>query len=138
MFAGFTFLLPPRIFGGTCKQGRDKMKTLDELKREIINGNYLAFLHSGYWKRKRIDILDRDHYECQRCKGIYDGGYPIKHPTITRAVLVHHKVPAKENLDLILDDDNLVSLCWLCHEIIEGRINGNWKPKKKRLTEEKW
>lgn len=113
-------------------------KTLEELKVEIAKGNYHAFLVSGYWKRKRIDILNRDHHECQRCKGNYDGGYPVKRKQITKAVLVHHKIPAKENMELILDDDNLVSLCWLCHEIIEGRIDGKWQPRKKRLTEEKW
>ena len=41
--------------------------------------------------------------------------------------------------ELALDDDNLVSLCFECHEIVEGR-DGTWKKfkYKKKLTKEMW
>lgn len=118
-----------------------KRRSLNELKQEVLNGNYLAFLHSQYWKEKRPIILDRDHYECQRCLGKYVGKYggPIKRVRITKATVVHHHIPHDENVELLLDDDNLVSLCWLCHEIVEGRVSsGRFRNKKKAITEERW
>lgn len=45
----------------------------------------------------------------------------------------------KDCFELALDDDNLVSLCFECHEIVEGR-DGTWKKfkYKKKLTKEMW
>lgn len=44
----------------------------------------------------------------------------------------------KDNFDEALNIDNLVSLCFNCHEIVEGRAGKLRKPFKKRLTEERW
>ncbi len=116
------------------------MNTMVYYKSKIKEGDYHSFLCSKAWKEKRIEVLNRDSYECQRCKGVYDGGYPVDKIRLTRAVLVHHHVAAQENVELVLDDDNLVSLCWRCHEIVEGRVDGFIKfiKKKKPTTEEKW
>lgn len=86
-----------------------------------------AFYWSRKWKRKRDEILRRDHYECQECikrikqaaeNGEVLHGYDAR---IHRAVCVHHIKELKDYPELALDDDNLVSLCHKCHDRIHGR-----------------
>lgn len=102
------------------------------------------FLNSKKWKTKRLDILKRDHYECQDCiarlkdaavKGIQLRGEDRK---IRRAEQVHHIKELKEYPELALDDDNLISLCVQCHNIRHDRHPMRFVKRKKRLTEEKW
>lgn len=96
---------------------------------EVINGNVMLFYKSTEWNKKRLQILRRDHFECQKCKY-------VKHK-LTRATVVHHRVHLKDDPFLMLEDDNLISLCNTCHneEHPEKRI----KNKRKYFTnEEKW
>lgn len=82
-----------------------------------------AFYNSSAWKHKRMQILDRDHYECQDCrKRIKDAaasGTQLigRDRKIWRAEEVHHIQELKEHPELGLDDDNLVSLCTQCHNL---------------------
>lgn len=75
-----------------------------------------AFYNSSAWKHKRMQILDRDHYECQDCrKRIKDAavsGTQLigRDRKIWRAEEVHHIQGLKEHPELGLDDDNLVNL----------------------------
>ena len=66
-----------------------------------------AFYHTKAWAHKRKAIMERDHFACQYCKA--KGKY-------TKAVTVHHEKHLKEVPELALTDENLVSLCSLCHE----------------------
>lgn len=68
-----------------------------------------AFYHTREWKRKRLEILQRDHYTCQRCRD--NGCY-------TQAVIVHHMQHLRSVPELALTDSNLISLCDQCHEEI--------------------
>lgn len=86
-----------------------------------------SFYWSAAWRRKRDEILRRDHYECQACvsrirQAAKDGtvlhGYDSR---IHRAVCVHHIKELKDHPELALDDDNLISLCHRCHDRIHGR-----------------
>jgi 5-methylcytosine-specific restriction endonuclease McrA len=91
------------------------------------------------WERKRIEILKRDHYECQDCiKRLREKenlrGYEHR---IRRATEVHHIIELKERPELALEDNNLVSLCKQCHNERHGRY-AHFKPAAPRLTEEKW
>ena len=103
-----------------------------------------TFYNSGAWKRKRMEILERDHYECQDCRkrleiaakeGKTLAGWERK---IWSAESVHHLKELKEHPELGLDDDNLVSLCARCHNLRHGRNPNKFIKRKKRLTEEKW
>ncbi len=47
-------------------------------------------------------VLERDHYQCQRCQ-------------MRTATVVHHMIPLKERPDLATEMDNLESLCAICH-----------------------
>ncbi|MCI5919072.1 MAG: HNH endonuclease [Roseburia sp.] len=107
-----------------------------------------AFYNSKAWKDpatgKRIEILKRDHFECQDCRkriadakanGIKLIGEDLK---IRRAEEVHHIEELKEHPELALDDNNLISLCTQCHNKRHGRYQFRFIKKKKRLTEERW
>ena len=102
------------------------------------------FYNSGEWKKKRIEILKRDNYECQDCvkrlrearkKQIKLSG---KDRLIRRAEEVHHEKEVKEHPELKLDDRNLTSLCTICHNKRHGRYVNGFVKKKERVTEERW
>lgn len=65
-----------------------------------------AFYKRRKWQRKRIVILKRDGYLCQRCK---------RYGKIVEATTVHHIKHLDEFPELAYDNDNLISLCKDCH-----------------------
>ena len=68
------------------------------------------------WQKKRENIKERDKYLCQVCiRKIYN---TLKKYNYTD-IQVHHIVPIKENYELRLEDDNLISLCKYHHELAE-------------------
>lgn len=69
------------------------------------------FYNSGAWEEARTLALIRDYYLCCRCLG---------DKVIRVYNVVHHIVPLKENKELSLDIDNLMSLCHACHNKIES------------------
>lgn len=103
-----------------------------------------AFYNSSAWKHKRMEILERDRYECQDCrkrlKKAAEHGEQLsgRDRLIRRAEEVHHVRELKEHPELALDNDNLISLCTQCHNIRHGRHPQRFAKRKKRLTEEKW
>jgi|BioPla2DNA2_1021312.scaffolds.fasta_scaffold244017_1 5-methylcytosine-specific restriction protein A len=82
------------------------------------------------WKRKRRQILERDNYECQRCKR--DGGY-------SRATTVHHIKHLEQFPELALADENLESLCGVCHNIEHPeKLKRLEVEQRKQITPERW
>lgn len=61
---------------------------------------------SKRWKLKRLHILRRDGYFCQRCK---------RYGRRVDAAIVHHIKHADEYPELAYKDNNLISLCAACH-----------------------
>lgn len=56
------------------------------------------------WQRKRLEVMQRDEFRCQRCMD-------------TEATLhVHHKQYAKGRMAWEYPTDELVTLCEVCHE----------------------
>jgi 5-methylcytosine-specific restriction endonuclease McrA len=106
---------------------------------EIARGNTDAFYNSTDFDIAREKVLIRDKGKCQFFLGKWDDGIhkPDKIKLID-ANTVHHKISIKERPDICLDLDNLVSLSFEAHEIIEERHRWTWRYKKKPLTEEKW
>lgn len=119
-------------------------RTMEEVHNEVLSGNIHAFYVSREWKDKKKQIIIRDNNLCQRCLGNWsDGKHPIEKIKLTRGtkerpLYVHHIKPMKDYFELALEDDNLISLCFECHEIVEERTENRFKPKKKYLTQEKW
>lgn len=64
------------------------------------------FYRSQKWRNKRKAILKRDKYRCVECR---------KYGRTTQATHVHHIKELEHYPELVLDDDNLVSLCAKCH-----------------------
>lgn len=58
------------------------------------------------WKKKRERILKRDNYTCQHCK---------RYGKRTEATVVHHIKHLEDYPELAYKDDNLISLCSMCH-----------------------
>ncbi len=100
----------------------------------IKNGEFKKFYKSKQWRDMRLQALQRDKFECQRCNGSFGSNDEVK---LTTATEVHHIKPIKEFPELCLALSNLVSLCHRCHDIIEGRFTV-YPVRKQKLTEEKW
>lgn len=102
------------------------------------------FYNSSEWKRKRIEILKRDRFECQDCrKRLEDARAAGEQLTgrdrmIWRAEEVHHIQELKEHPELGLDNDNLISLCTQCHNLRHGRTPKRFVRKKKLASIERW
>ena len=81
------------------------------------------FRSSGEWTAKSAEIRDRDGYLCQACLREYRG-------TMRRynsvGISVHHIIPLAVAWEKRLDDDNLITLCGLHHEMEErGEIKAD-------------
>lgn len=77
------------------------------------------FRWSSLWKSKRNEIAVRDKFLCQLCcRGMYCD--KVKYIS---DIQVHHIVPIAFDWDRRLDNENLISLCNLHHELSEsGKI----------------
>lgn len=102
-----------------------------ELLESIRAGDTRKFYKSTVWKRKRKQILQRDNYECQKCKA--RGQY-------SKATTVHHIKHLTDRPDLALSGKNLVSLCGSCHneEHPEKLLKYIAGEQKEYITEERW
>lgn len=72
------------------------------------------FYRSHPWRVKRQHIIVRDNKECQWCK--------LEGKVTTTDLVVHHIQELKDRPDLRMDDDNLITVCFNCHEVHHGRI----------------
>lgn len=70
------------------------------------NYNEHKFYKTTAWLKKRREILQRDNFECQKCK---EKGQQMQAQT------VHHIVHLRDNKELALVDKNLMSVCGPCH-----------------------
>lgn len=90
-----------------------------KLLQAIKSGREDIFYNSRTWRRKREQIIERDNFECQMCK---DKG------KFKSADTVHHIKELKDYPELGMTDENLISLCFRCHNVIHERF-GEQKPK---------
>lgn len=74
------------------------------------------FRSSGAWKKKAEQIKRRDNYLCQACIRQMSGT-DLRYNT--HALSVHHITGLKDNYDKRLDDDNLITLCRMHHDMAE-------------------
>lgn len=103
----------------------------DKLIGYIREGHSDKFYRSPVWKRFRLRVLERDHYECQWCRK--------DKRRIVKATVVHHVKEIKDYPSLALNIDNCVSLCRECHERHHGRYKFKLREAKiKFWTEERW
>ena len=85
------------------------------------------FRNTQQWITKREHIKERDKYLCQACLNNLPG--TTKRITMD-GLSVHHINPLSKAWDLRLEDDNLITLCSMHHELADsGKI------KAKQLKE---
>lgn len=74
-----------------------------------------GFYQSRLWRAVRREVLRRDHYTCRDCYG--------------RGEEIHHIIPLDptniNDYSVALNPDNLVSLCWRCHQKITRGLTGD-------------
>ncbi len=120
------------------KQRRKRRKYIN-WEVEIAKGNTDKFYNSTDFDIAREKVLERDKGKCQFFLGKWNDGkhFPNK-IKIVDANTVHHIISIKERPDLALDINNMVSLSFEAHEIIEDRHRWTWRKKSKLLTKERW
>lgn len=112
---------------------------LEFIKVCIKENNMHAFYIGKIWREKRIYIIDRDHYECQACKK--KGKIKILKLNANNKnerAYVHHKKNLKEYPELALDNNNLETLCFNCHEEEHKDERKRFQTKEKFTNKERW
>ena len=66
--------------------------------------NYREQLKDPRWQRKRLEVMQRDEFTCQRCNDK------------TSPLVVHHYRYIKGHAPWEYDNSDLVTLCENCHE----------------------
>lgn len=75
------------------------------------------FRRSQAWTDKAIEIKRRDNYLCQICiRRLYNTLQQYNYTGLS----VHHAIPINQDWGKRLDDDNLISLCKMHHEMTES------------------
>lgn len=72
----------------------------------------IDFYNSNAWRKKREEIMKDNHYLCYVCK---------MNKRYEKANEVHHIKNLKDHLDLGLDNDNLICLCYEHHDEIHEK-----------------
>ncbi len=118
---------------------RRKKRVYHNWIKEIAEGKTNQFYNSTDFDIVREKVLERDRHTCQFFLGKWnDGIHKPDKIKIVKATMVHHIIPIKERPDLALDINNMVSLSFEAHEIVEERCHWKFKKKSKPLTKERW
>lgn len=114
-----------------CEKMHDiNIQCLNKPKRIYtkMNTDISKFRNTSAWQKKREQIKRRDNYMCIAClKGLKG---TVKRLNISN-LSVHHITSLSENFEKRLDDDNLITLCHMHHEMAD---NGVLSKKELRLS----
>ncbi len=130
----------PFLFCGNSERIDMTAADIDFVKNCIRENRVHVFYTWEKWKKKRREILEKDHYECQECK---------KHGKYRRAVLVHHVKHLRDYPELALCDTylgedgkehrQLISVCKQCHETVGHPERMTKQPQKEKFKNaERW
>lgn len=113
--------------------------TPEWIRQTIKDKGKLGFYSSYCWKKKRLEVLRVYHFECLSCKT--KGKYK-------KAEHVHHVLPLLKHPHLGLKEKyldhngneqiQLMPLCAICHEQMEGRSLHNKIKNESVLFPERW
>ena len=103
---------PELVQSGYCE--KHKKQTAQRYDKQ--RGTAASRGYDAQWQRFR-EVYMRGHPLCAMCE---NEGY------IAKADLIHHKVPLDKGGEKYADD-NLVSVCSKCHELIHGK--DRWKKR---------
>lgn len=114
------------------------MYTVDQIRELVLSGDIKCFYKDYYWRTLSLRIISENHGECYLCK---------KHGKYTKAKLVHHVKPLKNNPELAYcttyvdksgEHIQLMPLCHSCHEAIHNRSEGDTKQPEGFTNVERW
>lgn len=98
---------PQKLEAIKSRQKNRKLKYID------------TFRSSNTWRKKSIEIKERDKYCCQICiRKLYN---PLRQFE-TENLEVHHILPLLLYFDKRLDNDILITLCRYHHELAENGV----------------
>lgn len=101
----------------TCNKKKEAAQARWENRKKT---KALVFRRSSTWTDKSIEIRMRDNYMCLCCKKLFEG---TKEQFNTTDLSVHHIVPIEEDYEQRLEDNNLITVCGIHHEMCEaGKI----------------
>ncbi|WP_288746325.1 HNH endonuclease [uncultured Enterococcus sp.] len=91
------------------------------------------FYLTAEWRQKRIEILERDHYECLWCKA--EGKLTTQYDAILE---IDHIKELETHPELAWDNDNLQTLCRSCHNKKHHRFEFKESNRKRKWDDEWW
>lgn len=91
------------------------------------NTRATTFRRSNLWTDKSIAIRKRDNYMCVCCLANMTGTINQHN---TQSLSVHHITPINEDYDRRLDDDNLITVCEVHHELCESGVISREEQRK--------
>ncbi|EOS27631.1 hypothetical protein C806_00078 [Lachnospiraceae bacterium 3-1] len=95
----------------------------EKKRRKKSSDRENSFRWSRDWKQKAESIKRRDLYLCQACIRNLHGTVNQYNP---HQLSVHHIVKLRDDYSRRLDDDNLITLCRMHHEMAEhGEIQAS-------------
>ena len=97
-----------------CAQKKQAEKRRWEKRKQT---KATQFRRSDAWTEKSIRIRQRDKYMCLCCKAMLKGTIQQYN---TKDLSVHHITPIEEDYDLRLEDENLITVCGIHHEMCEA------------------
>ena len=108
---------------------------LIQLQQLVSTGESDLFYSWRAWRRLREKVLQLDHWECQRCREVYN--------RVKRATIVHHVKHLTERPDLALsiwdgEERQLLSVCKQCHEELHPESQRQFQPESVPITQECW
>lgn len=87
--------------------------------KKTTGGKGYFFRKSDAWARKSLEIRERDGYLCQICiRKLHNTLRQFNYDTLS----VHHIVPVNEDYDKRLDNENLLTVCRMHHEMCESGL----------------
>ena len=96
---------------------RQKQEAKERRWKQRNETDVVKFRRSAAWKKKSIQIRKRDEYLCLCCLAGLPG--TIKKYN-TEDLSVHHITPVEEDQGRRLDEDNLITVCAVHHEMCEA------------------
>lgn len=100
-----------RIHDGKYNCGKKPIRRKIKYTREDY------FRRTKDWTEKAIEIKCRDNYLCQICiRRLYNTLQQYNYDKLS----THHAIPIREDWDKRLDNDNLITVCSMHHEMCES------------------
>ena len=91
------------------------------------------FYATTAWKHKRLEILERDNYECVMCRE--EGRLTTRNDAILE---IDHIQELDDHPELSLENDNLRTLCKACHNKRHERFQYKKQQKNKWADDERF